>query len=78
MQLLIESAGGVRCLYAETLELRSLGAIVICRASHVEPDVNGGWSADLSPVAGPRLGPFEYRSSALAAEQAWLETHWLT
>jgi hypothetical protein len=77
MQLLIEPNGQVRCLYSETLELRSLGAVTIRRASHVEPDGNDAWSADLSPVAGPRLGPFEHRSSALAAEQVWLETHWL-
>ena len=38
------------------------------RASHVEPDADGRWWADLSPVAGPRLGPFEVRSAALDAE----------
>jgi len=34
------------------------------------------WFADLSPVAGPVLGPFACRDEALAAEVAWLrENH---
>lgn len=42
------------------------------RASHVEP-VPGGWSADLSPVNGPTLGPFTLRQEALDAEVEWLK-----
>ena len=49
----------------------------ITRASHVEPDQQGRWLADLTPVAGPVLGPFERRSEALEAEQSWLAEHWL-
>lgn len=41
------------------------------RASHVEPG-DGGWWADLGPVGGPRLGPFNRRDAALVAEVAWL------
>ena len=33
--------------------------------------------ADLSPVGGPLLGPFERRSDAVQAEVYWLETNWL-
>ena len=77
MQLLIDPRGGVRCLYTEVIDLAALGAVAIRRASHVEPAADGGWWADLTPVRGPRLGPFERRSQALAAEQAWLEQHWL-
>jgi hypothetical protein len=77
MQLLIDSVGGVRCIYGEAIELRSLGELSIARGSHVEPDALGKWWADLSPVAGPKLGPFANRSLALAAEVAWLERHWL-
>ena len=58
MQLLIKPDGGVRCLYDETLDLQGLGQLQIERGSHVEPDADGQWTADLSPVAGPLLGPF--------------------
>jgi hypothetical protein len=77
MQLVILPDGTVRCVYAEVLELSVLGPPVIARASHVEPDAAGHWHADLSPVAGPVLGPFLCRSVALSAEREWLETHWL-
>jgi hypothetical protein len=77
MQLVIEPGGGVRCLYAEAVDLSSLGVLSIRRASHVEPDDQGRWYADLSPVAGPRLGPFPRRSQALHAEEGWLFRHWL-
>lgn len=77
MQLLIDSAGSIRCLYGESLDLASLGTLQIARGSHVEPNEQGRWLADLSPVAGPCLGPFDHRSQALAAEQTWLEAHWL-
>jgi len=77
MQLLIESAGHVRCLYGEQIDLAALGPLKIRRGSHVEPTANGQWLCDLSPVAGPVLGPFDCRSAALAAEVAWFETHWL-
>jgi hypothetical protein len=65
-------------VYAETIDLGVLGHLVISRASHVEPDDSGRWLADLRPIGGPVLGPFERRSEALAAEIAWLEAHWLT
>ena len=78
MQLIVDSCGVVRCLYDETLELACLGRLQISRGSHVEPNKEGQWLADLSPVAGPCLGPFEHRSQALDAERAWLEHHWLT
>jgi hypothetical protein len=78
MQLVIDSRGTVRCLYTEAIALASLGRLAIRRGSHVEPTPDGRWLADLSPVFGPALGPFALRSEALAAEQDWLETHWLT
>ena len=77
MQLIIRNDGCVRTIYDETLDLSLLGQVSIARGSHVEPDEQGQWFADLSPVAGPRLGPFPTRSAALLAEQAWLEAHWL-
>ena len=77
MELLCLVDGRVRAVYAETIELRSLGRLAIARASHVEPDLQGQWRADLSPVDGPKLGPFARRSEALDAEAEWLTTHWL-
>ena len=78
MQLLIDPAGGVRCVYDEALPLNELGRLTIARGSHVEPTDAGQWTADLSPVGGPLLGPFATRSTALAAEREWLEQHWLS
>ncbi len=75
--LRIDSGGVVHCLYDEAIDLSAFGTIAITRASHVEPDEAGQWWADLSPVAGPKLGPFNARSSALAAERQWLLEHYL-
>jgi hypothetical protein len=37
-----------------------------------------GWQlADLTPVGGPLLGPFEKRRKALDAEVGWLEANWI-
>jgi hypothetical protein len=78
MDLVVDNSGVVRLVYAEAFDLRVLGRPVITRASHVEPTPDGHWTADLSPVNGPVLGPFERRGEALAAEVAWLDPHWLT
>ena len=77
MELLITSTGGIRCVYSEDLNLQELGRLSIQRGSHVEPTEDGQWTADLSPVNGPVLGPFTTRSAALKAEEAWLLEHWL-
>lgn len=77
MQLVIESDGTIRCLYDELIPLSQLGSLLIRRGSHVEPDRQGQWRCDLTPMNGPELGPFETRSAALAAEVAWLEANWL-
>jgi hypothetical protein len=77
MLLRIDPTGQIHCLYTETLDLASFGAVTIRRASHVEPDESRAWWADLAPVQGPRLGPFALRSEALVAEVAWLHRHWL-
>ena len=77
MDLIIERGGKVRCVYAEAIDLHSLGKPQITRASNVEPDHAGRWVADLTPVSGPALGPFEKRTDALAAEVEWLRNNWL-
>ena len=75
MQLIIKSSGRIQCIYDESLDLSRLGRLRIQRASHVEPTEDGQWTADLSPVGGPCLGPFAARSEALAAEVRWLTLH---
>lgn len=75
MDLVIDALGQVRCLYGEEIPLARLGAMGIRRASHVEPDDQGRWWADLAPAGGPVLGPFDRRSAALAAEENWLWEH---
>jgi hypothetical protein len=77
MDLVVLPDGTVRAIHGEEIELGLLGHLVIARASHVEPEPDGRWSADLAPVAGPVLGPFDRRSEALTAEHSWLETYWL-
>jgi hypothetical protein len=77
MQLIVHPDGQVRCVYGEEIDLASLGQLTIRRGSHVEPDADGAWWADLGPVGGPKLGPFDRRSEALDAEREWLEDHWL-
>ena len=77
MELIVESSGRVRCVYAEVIDLHSLGKPQITRASHVEPDDTGRWIADLTPVSGPKLGLFDKRTDALSAEVQWLRNNWL-
>jgi len=72
MELVVGSGGEVRCIYDEALDLREIGQLQITRASHVEPDQDGNWWADMGPVGGPMLGPFRSRSEALVAERGWL------
>lgn len=72
MELVVDAGGDVRCIYDEALDLQELGKLQITRASHVEPDRDGFWWADMGPVEGPVLGPYGSRSEALAAEKGWI------
>ena len=72
MELVVGCDGGVRCIYDEALDLREIGKLQITRASHVEPDRDGYWWADMGPVDGPVLGPFRSRTEAIQAEREWL------
>ncbi len=72
MELVVGVDGMARCIYDEALDLRELGRLQITRASHVEPDRDGFWWADMGPVDGHVLGPFGSRSEAVGAERGWL------
>lgn len=77
--LLIDETGNITFVYSDDLRpLLTLGRSTIERASHVEPTAEGHWVADISPVNGPLLGPFERREHALKEEIQWLNTHHLT
>jgi hypothetical protein len=85
----ITADGHVRFIWSDDLApLAELGESTCERVSHVEPyDGSGGdrfaakyakgiwWTADMSPVDGPVLGPFPTRQEALDAEVAWLRAH---
>jgi len=75
MELVVGADGVARCIYAEALDLRELGQLQITRASHVEPDAEGYWWADMGPSGGAVLGPFKSRTEALGAEREWLARH---
>ena len=77
MELVVQPDGAVRCIYDEAINLSALGRVRIKRGSHVEPDVDGRWIADLAVSGGPRLGPYYRRSDALDAERRWLIENWL-
>ncbi len=77
MQLVIKPTGDATCVYSEAIDLGVLGNVSIRRGSHVEPTPDGQWTADMLPVGGPVLGPFDSRSIALVAEVRWLHKHWL-
>jgi hypothetical protein len=72
MELVVGMDGMARCIYDEGIDLREIGTLKITRASHVEPDAEGYWWADMGPVGGPVLGPYGTRGKALEAERRWL------
>ncbi len=72
VELVVGAGGDVRCIYDEGIDLREIGKLQITRASHVDPDSDGNWLADMGPSGGPVLGPFVSRSEALVAERKWL------
>jgi hypothetical protein len=80
VELLVDPDGLVRGIYSDEVDWLALGEALgsgplVCRASAVEPDGAGGWTADLAASGGPVLGPFPKRAEALAAEGAWLREH---
>jgi hypothetical protein len=72
MDLIVAETGDARCIYGEELDLHTLGHLTITRASHVEPDSQGRWLADMGPSGVPVLGRFVSRISELWSEREWL------
>lgn len=82
IDLKLDADGNLVSIYSEEAAkiLKNIGSkLNITRASFVEPDENGYWWADLSPVGGPKLGPYppECREDALKDEVEWLKKRWL-
>jgi hypothetical protein len=80
-EIFIYPDGTIRFIYDDKLRpLLEEGKSDIRRASHVEPEYEAGewlWYADLSPVSGPKIGPYQTRDGAIAAEIDWLITYHL-
>ena len=72
MEVVIKPSGTLVGIYDDAMNYGTFGKPDIRRASHVEPDESGCWFADLSPVKGPKLGPFNKRSEAIDAELEYL------
>ena len=68
MQIVIKPTGVFIGIYSDSFEYENIGRPQIRRASHVEPDTTGHWFADMSPIDGPTLGPFDKRNEAIDAE----------
>ncbi len=80
IEMSIDENGVIRAIYDDALAgLLKVGCGTLKRASHVEPDPNefGKWTADMGPVGGPLLGPFDLREAALDAERDWLIENYL-
>ena len=56
MVLVVDAEGDVRCVCGEALDQRELGRLQITRASHVEPDAEGSWWADMGLLMGRSWG----------------------
>lgn len=72
-EIVILPDGTLHFIYYDELKpLLEIGKPQLRRASHVDPTHEGDWHADLSPVGGPKLGPFDTREEAITAEVDWL------
>ena len=75
----IIKGGKIHFIYEDAMRpFLELGEATVKRVSHVEPVIIDGkvkWNADLSPVSGPVLGPFDSRDEALSKEVEWLNAN---
>lgn len=75
MSITVTPDGNLKFIWDDRLdELKHAGEFHRRRASYVE-SAGTQWTADMSPVGGPLLGPFELHKYAISAETAWLEGH---
>lgn len=71
--IVVEPSGTIKLIYEDDLRgLLTNGKAEIKRVSHVEPTIDGRWEADLSPINGPILGPYDTRKEALESEVNYL------
>ena len=64
----ISAEGRFQFIYSDDLKpLLDEGRAGIFRASSVEPDSRGQWTADMSPIFGPMAGPFATRDEVSLA-----------
>lgn len=77
LQIVVGKKGKIRFIHDDDLAaaMAPIGKATTQRASHVEPDTNGKWKVDLSPVGGPVLKGFTRRDHASNAEVKWLKRH---
>lgn len=72
--------GSISMIYDENYTaVMALGKKKIRRVSNVEPNEDGDWVADMSPLGpaheGVKLGPYALRSEAITAELNYLKEH---
>lgn len=79
IEIFIQPDGTLRFIYSDEIAeaTRDLGKHHTQRASHVEPDTDGNWTVDMSPIAGRpmNLGAHAKRSDAINAEVNWLREY---
>jgi len=69
----------MKMIYSDSMRgILEEGSSSISRASHVEPNPDNSWSADMSPIGGESLNGFETREDALKAEVKWINDNYLT
>jgi len=73
LKLKIDRFGKVHAVYSDAHAglIDKAAHVEITRASNVEPDPRGGWSATMKD--GTVLGPFRLREDALAEEVRYLD-----
>jgi hypothetical protein len=78
--LKIDSDGNIQCLYADSLH--ALGKVKdVARASHVEPNPDGGWDVTLTDdprngeYKGAFIGNYPTRREALEAEVSFINAN---